>query len=647
MDQQSAAGWPRRLPVRHGGQLRLPDDDLHSLVVLPDDDTCVVSAENDGALHVVSLRSASVIRTLQAHTAPVNRLALADDGRLLLSASDDATIRVWDTTSWTVTAVLAGHEGYVREVAGAGQVAVSGGVDQTFRVWDLRTGECARVITAHSHSVDRVAISADGRRAASASRDNCLMLWDLTTSQGTTLYRGGQASAGHAHPPQALSFDPVSGLLSSLEQELITWDVDGEHARLPVDSTFGVRALARHPELPLAAVAVLGGVRLISLEDGSELREFTSESEVRDLCFLADARLVAIQKSGVLTVWQVGDGSTDPDAHDRWIPAEERDELVEEHLLDALAHLEDGVRSPGGRGGLLARFLRFGATLEVDVEFIEDGEPVQHYVDPVSADPSGLVLVRAADVEYDDFEEDYSNEIECVKPSPDWSAKNQALFWRLLARAYADRYADSLLNLKADALAKAIPWHLEHVPGVGADLSAWRARTLLYASYGLDEALAELRRAYLVLTETELDARQAYNVILQTCEVLDRCRPHADEGGLWNEELLALGLRGLDLVDDQAAGLADAPQQARLHHAVADALADWLPETTLSDADRERLTARYGTSGDGMAGWMRVAWQQAIDREDGDFYGEVTDGRRDERIRQYEKGLNILDTGTS
>src|SRR3954467_1050522 len=77
--------------------LPLPDGGLHSIVVLPDGDTCVVSAENDGTLYLVSLAEGRAFDRLVGHVGPLNSLALGDAGRLLLSASDDEFVRVWDT----------------------------------------------------------------------------------------------------------------------------------------------------------------------------------------------------------------------------------------------------------------------------------------------------------------------------------------------------------------------------------------------------------------------------------------------------------------------------------------------------------------------------------------------------------------------
>jgi WD40 repeat protein len=63
-----------------------------------------------------------------------------------VTASDDATVRVWDLTSGTCRATLTGHDAPVRAVActvmDGRPVAVTTGRDNTVRMWDLAAHNC-------------------------------------------------------------------------------------------------------------------------------------------------------------------------------------------------------------------------------------------------------------------------------------------------------------------------------------------------------------------------------------------------------------------------------------------------------------------------------------------------------------------------
>ena len=77
-------------------------------------------------------------RTLKGHTGWVRSLAVTSDSKVLISASDDATIRFWD----------------------------------------LSNGRCFRTIKAHAAAIRGITLSPDGMKLASASWDRTVKLWE-------------------------------------------------------------------------------------------------------------------------------------------------------------------------------------------------------------------------------------------------------------------------------------------------------------------------------------------------------------------------------------------------------------------------------------------------------------------------------------
>ena len=99
-------------------------------------------------------------------------------GRFVVTASADRTARVFDLRSMACVHTMRGHgggimTGVIHAVALApdSRRAVTASDDLTLHVWDLSTGTCDAVLTGHSGWVVDVKITADGRRAASASHD--------------------------------------------------------------------------------------------------------------------------------------------------------------------------------------------------------------------------------------------------------------------------------------------------------------------------------------------------------------------------------------------------------------------------------------------------------------------------------------------
>ena len=77
------------------------------------------STELEGKLAGGAL-SASLQRVLRGHSGSVSRAAFSDDGKRVVTASEDRTARVWDAESGKEIAVLKGHDDDVNAAAFSG-----------------------------------------------------------------------------------------------------------------------------------------------------------------------------------------------------------------------------------------------------------------------------------------------------------------------------------------------------------------------------------------------------------------------------------------------------------------------------------------------------------------------------------------------
>mmetsp|Transcript_60446 Transcript_60446/g.51173 ORF Transcript_60446/g.51173 Transcript_60446/m.51173 type:complete len:183 (+) Transcript_60446:92-640(+) len=129
-----------------------------------------------------------------------------------LSASNDNTIRLWDTESGECIRLLQGHSLGVLTASFSpdGLKVVSSSWDKTLRIWDALTGESLHELKGHHEGVHSACFSPDGTRVLSFSMDNFVRLWDVET--GVKLVE----LVGHNYFLNSNVFSPDSSRLLSV-----------------------------------------------------------------------------------------------------------------------------------------------------------------------------------------------------------------------------------------------------------------------------------------------------------------------------------------------------------------------------------------------------------------------------------------------
>ena len=60
-------------------------------------------------------------------------------------------------------------------------LVVSASIDDSIRIWDSHTGECLKVLQGHTDSVRSAAFNFDDSLIVSAGKDNSMRIWDTQT----------------------------------------------------------------------------------------------------------------------------------------------------------------------------------------------------------------------------------------------------------------------------------------------------------------------------------------------------------------------------------------------------------------------------------------------------------------------------------
>src|SRR4030095_2931819 len=112
------------------------------------------------------------------------------DGVHIVTAGEDATVRVWRAKDGALLRVLRGHADRVVDVAISpdGTRIATGGADSTARLWSV-SGKLLHVLP-HRGPVARVRFSPDGNLLATASGDEMARIWRVDNGRLARTLKG-------------------------------------------------------------------------------------------------------------------------------------------------------------------------------------------------------------------------------------------------------------------------------------------------------------------------------------------------------------------------------------------------------------------------------------------------------------------------
>ncbi|CAM9900249.1 unnamed protein product [Discosporangium mesarthrocarpum] len=137
-----ATGECRRSIKAHGLQVLCMDYDSTG--------TLVGTGSADRMVKVFDVEGGYCTHSFRGHTAIITLLTFHPDPKqlLLVSASEDSTLRVWDLRKQVCMGVLEAHLSLVTSAAflGGGDIMVSGGRDRVLNVWDLKRSKLLKTV---------------------------------------------------------------------------------------------------------------------------------------------------------------------------------------------------------------------------------------------------------------------------------------------------------------------------------------------------------------------------------------------------------------------------------------------------------------------------------------------------------------------
>ncbi|PSB54289.1 NB-ARC domain-containing protein [Chamaesiphon polymorphus] len=162
-------------------------------------------------------------RDIGEHSNSVWSVTFSTDGKWLVSASYDETIKIWSVATGECLQTFVGHKGPIlnAKFSDDDRSIISVGVDRSLKIWDIETGKCLHSLTEHSGLIYTLDVgnirSSDldypKSTAFTGSLDETIKVWDLEAAKCLATWKSRR-------PYEGMSIDKIHGLTKAQKASL-------------------------------------------------------------------------------------------------------------------------------------------------------------------------------------------------------------------------------------------------------------------------------------------------------------------------------------------------------------------------------------------------------------------------------------------
>jgi WD40 repeat protein/serine/threonine protein kinase len=249
------------------------------------------------------------IAEVEAHHGAITGMAYSDDGRWIVTAGEDATLKVWDAAYHTLIRTIELDDGRATALALNGTRALTGHANGKVVLWDLERAAKVATVQRNEANIWAVTFTGDATRFATASHDWKVTLWDASQPAAPL-----HVFDGHENAVQALAYSPQQFLLASgsADKTVRLWDLQTLSLKRtyngPRDFVTAV-AFSRNGRT-LGAGSLDGRIDVWSVGYGRRLRSLTGhKGRVTDVAFSPGEELLAsASEDGTVRIWDIKRG---------------------------------------------------------------------------------------------------------------------------------------------------------------------------------------------------------------------------------------------------------------------------------------------------------------------------------------------------
>ena len=285
-------------------------DAVNALVVTPDGKS-LVTAGNDRTVRVWDVTSAKPLRSFQGHMTKVVALAVRGDGRQIASASDDGAIRLWDLNTVDEHRALADAGDSLWAVAFSpdGKRVATAGADKTIRVYGSESGKLeVSIPDAHKSAITSLAFFPDGK-LATAGGDRVVKVWDVEAKKVAA------EMPGHESAVLALAVGDAGKLTASgaADRTVRGWG-EGKQTWQWAGKSAVCAVAIRKGEKHVAAGTADGTLVVLDVTGGTPKELFSQSAHLAGVACVGyspdGSRVATVGGDGAVRVWTVTETGT-------------------------------------------------------------------------------------------------------------------------------------------------------------------------------------------------------------------------------------------------------------------------------------------------------------------------------------------------